>query len=190
MQSKTKTPKQPKPKQGHKLVWFTLIILLIPCVIVGYVLLVSKGEQGQPVEGSRFSSADLNPEITESQMNTILSQLKSIDGVEDASINLLSATLRVHLNTTDDLDREGVFNVLAIAKNVVQDNLPFETYFTNTDNSKMYDIEIDAYNWIVDDSHPSDSQIYFKLTKTGAGDQVVDEISDAKNWDLVNSIVR
>ena len=40
--------------QGHKLVWFTVIIIMIPVVIVGYVLLTSLGGQNRPVEGSRF----------------------------------------------------------------------------------------------------------------------------------------
>ena len=31
---KVRTPRQPKQKQGHLLVWITLIIIAIPCVIV------------------------------------------------------------------------------------------------------------------------------------------------------------
>ena len=38
---KTRKPKKQKVKQGHKLVWLTLIIILIPVAIVGYVLMLS-----------------------------------------------------------------------------------------------------------------------------------------------------
>lgn len=186
----SKAPRQQKQKQGHKLVWLTLIIIAIPVVIVGYVLLTSLDEQNQPVEGIRFSSTDLNPSITNQQMKSIESSIKSIDGVEKATMNLKSATLRLHLNVDDSLDRDTVYNILEQARDIVNTELPFDTYFTNTEEGKNYDVEIDVYNWIIDDAHPADGQIYFKLTKTGAGGIVVDEISSAKNWDLVNSIVR
>ena len=55
---KTKTSssakKNKKPKQGHKIVWFTLVIILIPVAIVGYVLLTSLGGQNEPVVGIRM----------------------------------------------------------------------------------------------------------------------------------------
>ena len=45
--NKTKPKKTQKKNtesiQGHKLVWFTLIIIAIPVVIVAYVLLTSMG---------------------------------------------------------------------------------------------------------------------------------------------------
>lgn len=187
---KPKSPKMPKQKQGHKLVWFTLVLILIPVILIGYVLLTSLDEQHTPVRGSRFDSADLNPAITEAQMNEIQSQLSAIEGIDSATMNLKSATLRVHMNTADSASREDVENIMHQARDIVANVLPFETYFTNTENGKMYDVEIDSYNWVVDDSHPQDGQIYFKLTKTGAGSEVVDVISEAKDPDLVSEIVR
>ena len=68
--------------QGHKLVWFTVIIIMIPVVIVGYVLLTSMGGQNRPVEGSRFSKTDLDPAITDSSISSLETSLTSIDNVE------------------------------------------------------------------------------------------------------------
>lgn len=187
---KPRSPKMPKQKQGHKLVWFTLILILIPMILIGYVLVTSLDEQHEPVKGSRFDSADLNPKITEQQMNEIQSQISAVPGVESATMNLKSATLRVHMNTSNEASREEVESIMRQARDIVASVLPFETYFTNTEEGKMYDVEIDSYNWIVDDSHPQDGQIYFKLTKTGAGNEVVDVLSEPKDPDLVNQIVR
>ena len=64
--------------QGHKLVWFTLIIIMIPVVIVGYVLLTSIGGQNHPVEGSRFSKTDLYPAITDDNISSLESSLSNI----------------------------------------------------------------------------------------------------------------
>lgn len=187
---KTRTPRQPKQKQSHLLVWITLIIIAIPCVIVGYVLLTSMEEQNEPVVGVRFDSNDLNPKIEQSQLDQIKQELSGIGGVESVTDNLKSATLRIHLNMADDASRDQVEAALNQARDVVNSILPFDTYFTNTENGKSYDVEIDSYNWIVDDSHPSDGQIYFKLTKTGAGNEVVDVISEPKDAELVSEIVR
>ena len=82
--NKTKPKKTQKKntesKQGHKLVWFTLIIIAIPVVIVAYVLLTSMGGQGEPVVGNRFNGEDLNPSITEEAMNSIQEQASGIGG--------------------------------------------------------------------------------------------------------------
>lgn len=180
-----------KPKQGHKLVWFTLIIIAVPFVIVGYVLLTSIGGQNKPVVGNRFQGSDLDPKITEESMNSIQEQASSIDGVEAATINLNSATLRLHLDMDDGYSQDQIQSAVDQSYEIINSVLPIDQYFTNREDAKMYDLEIDVYNWIVDDSHSSDGQIYIKCTKTGAaGDKVVDVMTTPKNQDLVNQIKR
>ena len=163
--------------QGHKLVWFTVIIIMIPVVIVGYVLLTSLGGQNRPVEGSRFSKTDLDPAITKDNISSLESALGNIDNVEKVSVNLLSATLRVHIDLVDS------------AYNIVNEQLPIDTYFTNKDSSKMYDLEIDSYNYLIDDTHTADGWTYLKLTKTGASDgPVTDNMTTAKDPELSNQL--
>ena len=66
-----------------------------------------------------------------------------------------------------------------------------DQYFTNREDAKMYDLEIDVYNYIVDDSHPAEGQIYIKTTKTGAAtDRVTDVMTTAKDPELVAQIKR
>lgn len=180
--------KQPKVKQGHKLVWLTLLLILIPCAIVGYVLLTSMEEQDNPVTGSRFSDKDLSPKITETAMTSIKENLSTIPGVEEVTVNLKSATLRIHMNMADDENTEQLEDALNQAYDKVNEILPIETYFTNNEDGKMYDLEIDAYNYIVDDSHPQDGWIFLQLTKTGAGQKVTDNLTKAKDPELSENL--
>lgn len=193
--NKTKPKKTQKKntesKQGHKLVWFTLIIIAIPVVIVAYVLLTSMGGQGKPVVGNRFNGEDLNPSITEEAMNSIQEQVSGIGGVEEVTINLKSATLRVHLNMDDSYTQDQIQAASDQAYEIVAATLPIDQYFTNREDAKMYDLEIDVYNYIVDDSHPAEGQIYIKTTKTGAAtDRVTDVMTTAKDPELVAQIKR
>lgn len=186
-----KKDKEPRRKQGHKLVWLTLIIIAIPCAIVGYILLTSMEEQNKPVVGNRFSSSDISPSITKDAMNQIKDQISQIEGVESVSVNLPSATLRIHLNMQDEgLNKDQITQAVQQAYDIVNSVLPIETYFTSTEAAKMYDLEIDGYNYIIDDAHPAEGQIYVMVTKNGAGDVTWDVISEAKDNDLVNALKR
>lgn len=182
--------KSDKPTgQGHKLVWFTLIIILIPVVIVSYVLLTSMGGQNHPVEGSRFSKNDLDPKITDEQISTLQDSLKSIDNVDKVSVDLLSATLRVHLDLVDSATDDVAQTALNSAYDIVNQQLPIATYFTNTKKAKNYDLEIDSYNYLIDDTHTSDGWTFLKLTKTGASDgPITDNMTVAKDEELANEL--
>lgn len=186
--TKPKTKKSTQPKQGHKLVWFTLIIISIPFLIIGYVLLTSMGGQGEPVIGNRFNAGDLDPKITENSINTIKDQASGIEGVEEVTTNLKSATLRVHLNMADDASQEQIQAAADRAYEIINENLPLDQYFTNREDAKMYDLEIDAYNYIVDDAHPAEGQVFIKITKTGASDKVNDVLTTPKDPDLMGQI--
>lgn len=185
---KVRKPKKQKVKQGHKLVWLTLVIILIPVLVVGYVLFTSASGNDKPVEGKRFSSSDLNPAIDNGTLESIRSQLLGIDGVESATINLASATVRIHLNMVDGLDDNSIHNAAETAYNIVNSSLPIDTYFTDTATGKNYDLEIDSFNYIVDNSHPLAGQIYYKITKNGAGNKVVENINQPKNPELAEAV--
>lgn len=175
--------------QGHKLVWFTVIIIMVPVVIVGYVLLASLGGQNRPVEGSRFSKKDLDPAITDDNISTLESALSNIENVEKVSVNLLSATLRVHIDLIDSATDDVASAAINSAYSVINEQLPIDTYFTNKDGSKMYDLEIDSYNYLIDDTHTADGWTYLKLTKTGASDgPVTDNMTVAKDAELSNQL--
>ena len=181
-------PKRQKVKQGHKLVWLTLVIILVPVLVIGYVLLTSAKESDQPVEGNRFGPNDLNPKIQDTQLDSIQNELMQIGGMETATIDLKSATLRVHLNMVDSADQNTLEAAAHQAYNIINEYLPIETYFTNSAEGKNYDLEIDSYNYIVDDNHPVDNWRFVKVSKSGAGDQVTDIITQPRNADLAEAV--
>ena len=124
-------------------------------------------------------------------MNSIQEQASGIGGVEEVTINLKSATLRVHLNMDDSYTQDQIQAASDQAYEIVAATLPIDQYFTNREDAKMYDLEIDVYNYIVDDSHPAEGQIYIKTTKTGAAtDRVTDVMTTAKDPELVAQIKR
>lgn len=182
--------KKLKPKQGHKLVWFTLILIAIPVVFVLYVLLVSSIGQNKPVVGNRFDNGNLEPKITQEQLDQVNSSVSSINGVDGATVDLKSATLRISLDTSDGASQEEVDAIAGAAYDAVDQVLPVSKYFTNKEKKKMYDLEVGAYNYLVDDSHPADGQIYTKITKTGAGEKTIDVLTTAKDPELVEQITR
>lgn len=184
------TVKPKKKKQGHKLVWFTFIVIAIPCAIVGYVLFSSMGTQNKPVTGNRFGKGDLDPKITKANISDIESQLSALEWPESVSVNLKSATLRILVDIPDDANGEYAQVVMDTCVNTVYSILPMETYFTNTENGKMYDLEVNVYNFQVDDVHTGEGQIYLMYTKTGAGQPVQDNMTDARNWEIVSQIKR
>ena len=184
------TTKPKKARQGHKLVWLTLIVIAIPCALVAYILIASMGTQNTPVTGNRFGKEDLNPAITKSMQQEILASLEQMDWIDSVSLDLKSATLRVMIDSVDDSTLESTSIMIDDAVNRINAICPLDTYFTNTESSKMYDLEINIYNYIVDDAHTLDGQIYLMYTKTGAGSAVIDNMNDAKNWDIVNAIKR
>ena len=53
----------------------------------------------------------------------------------------------------------------------------------------MYDLEIDVYNFLLDDTH-TDGQIYYKVYKTGAGEVSTQNMTQPKDQELVNQLVR
>ncbi len=184
------TTRQKKRKQGHKLVWLTLIIIAIPCIIVGYVLLTSMETQNKPVVGVRFQEGDLDPKITKQNISDIESAISQIESIENCSITLKSATLRILVDVTDDTSYDAAIEKIYQCAEAAYAICPVETYFTNGEESKMYDIEINLYNWMQDDAHTSEGQIYLMYTKTGAGEYCLDNMNDARNWDIVSQIRR
>lgn len=188
MNKKVSKPKKQKVKQGHKLVWLTLIILIVPVVVVGYVLLTSASESDQPVVGNRFNPQDLNPKIQETEINNIQGELMSIGGIETATVTLKSATLRIHLNMVDSADNGTLQAAADQAYQIVSNHLPIETYFTNTAEGKNYDLEIDSYNYLVDDAHPQDGWRFVKVSKSGAGQKVTDIITEPRNAELAQQV--
>ena len=135
----------------------------------------------EPVVGNRFDSKDLNPAITNDQISQVQTTIASIGGVENVEVNLKSATLRISIDVSDDANADTCNAIAQEAYNQVNGILPVDTYFTNTEEAKMYDLEIDAYNFLLDDTH-TEGQVDIKVYKSGAGQVVTQNMTEARIW--------
>lgn len=173
-----KVKKEKKP--ANWLLRFTIIILLIPIIVVAYLLLSSMGESTSPVVGSRFKNS-LDPSISDTDVTNVKNSLVYAES-ENVSVNLISATLRITINTKDETTLEQCEAITNDAYNKVNSILPIKKYFTNKSKDKMYDLEISVYNFIAADGQDDSNCAYVVLTKTGASTSpVTDVVSTPKN---------
>ena len=116
------------------LYWIAGIVILIPVLLLGWIYLSAKESSGSPTVGSRFDNS-LNPAITEEQLDKVKSAMK-LDGVESVEVNLISATLRINIDTKDDASSAKVKSIMNEAYDKVNDILPIKKYFTNNDSDR------------------------------------------------------
>lgn len=160
-ETKTKTTKKRKLSKAAIILILGLLIILIPLGVFGSVLLHSWITNNNPVIGDRFAN-DLDPAITNDNMNSIKSQISSISGVEKVDIVMTTSQMRVNIDTADNLSQEQISNIAQDAYQKVNGVTPVATYFTSTNEKKMYDLAINVYNYIKEDD---ETMIYVLLTK-------------------------
>ena len=181
-----KTSNPVKLRKPHVILWLGIIIVLVPCIILGVVLMNSLENSREPVVADRFKN-ELNPAITETDLASIRSNL-NYDNIDNLEVNLISATLRVMINTSDDMAEGDLLWILNDAADKIAAVLPIETYFTNSAATKMYDLEIHVYN--TTKGSEALPQIYYVKTKNAANeDWVIDNYTVAKNPELAKSIL-
>ena len=160
------------------LYWIAGIVILIPVLLLGWIYLSAKESSGSPTA------------ITEEQLDKVKSAMK-LDGVESVEVNLISATLRINIDTKDDASSAKVKSIMNEAYDKVNDILPIKKYFTNNDSDKMYDLEVHVYNFIPDDKHSADDQIYKIKTKTAAAKKPnVSTPSSPKNKSVAEKLLK
>lgn len=156
-------------KKKHKANWllrFTLIVVIIPAIILVWILATSLETSGEPVVGKRFEN-QLDPAISEKQVTALKDSIQYAED-ESVEVNLKSATLRITINTIDTATPEQIGAILMdVYQNKVNAQLPIETYFTNKEGMKMYDLEIHVYNFIPMDTSTG-TYVYQILTKNAA----------------------
>lgn len=175
---KTVKNKNDAPKKPNYLLWVTIIIIAIPCLILMYIFIGSRESSSTPVEGTRFKNA-LDPKITEEDLKALESSLK-FDNAEAIEINLKSATLRININAKDDLSQKAIKKLITDTYKKVDEKLPVKTYFTNKENGdnvvKMYDLEISAYNYIPEKEEDKKDQIHLSRVKNSSAEKPVDDV--------------
>ena len=178
-------------RRANWLFRFTLLVILIPLIILAWILLTSLETKGEPIVGERFNN-QLNPAISKEQ-ETSLKDIFVSSEFESVQINLKSATLRVNINTIDNLTIEQIGAIIDDAYTKVDAVLPIATYFTNKVEkesiTKMYDLEIHVYNYLPTDENRN-GYAYMILTKNASAEGIVKNIpSQAIDGGVVEDLV-
>lgn len=151
--------KKKKLSKGAIVLIVGLIIIAVPVIVFLAIIISASLKTGKPVFGSRFDN-DLNPKISNTQTNALVSNIKNMNSVDDCNIELRSAQYRITVDVNDSLNNEEIEKLAVDVYNEVNDELPINTYFTASSTMKMYDLSISLYNYI-----DEDNMIYYILTK-------------------------
>lgn len=174
-------------KKPHIVLGLVIIILVIPAILLAAILISTLEDSSKPVVGSRYES-ELDPAITEEDITTLEKTL-TFENVDKVEVNFKSARVSILIDTKDDLSKDSIKSITKEAFKKVNEVLPIETYFTNQVEeetiTKMYDLQIDAYNVL-----EGDNQIHYVLNKTGAQeDEILQLISSAKDKEVANEVL-
>lgn len=136
-----------------------ILFILIPTTVIGVILLQSSMQTGNVIAGNRFAN-DLNPAITEDLQNLGKEAMQSVSGVEVVEMNLKAATLRLTVNLPSGKDEANYMSLIESSLSKLNEAIPFDTYFNDTDSMKMYDLEV---NYV--DALDNTKSIYYQVIK-------------------------
>ncbi|MGL5540663.1 MAG: hypothetical protein ACRDBX_03400 [Erysipelotrichaceae bacterium] len=183
------TPKKIKAKKKRKpnyILIVGIIVILIPVILLASILLTSLEKKGVPVIENRFEN-QLNPAITEEQLTTLSTSLTT-DNVENITVNLNTGTLRVMINAADAATMDQIKAVRDEIVKQVYAILPMETYFTNQANVKMYDFELQVYNFIPEEGQTG--QIHLSYVKNAAAESAIaDTLTAPKDKEVADNLM-
>lgn len=189
MTQKKKTVKKSNLSKIHwpaVILILSLVIIAIPSVVIGKVLYDAFAATGIPAFGNRFEM-DLDPKITKDQVDELEDLLSSESLVEGVSVTLISASLRVNVDVTDDITLEQLNALAANVYTKVITKFPRETYFMMKENSKMYDLELHILNNIEFKDEESYKYLIFVLNSM-MEEPIIQLVSDPKNPEFVAAL--
>lgn len=188
MNNETKIRKSHRSRRTIAVFWICLILVVTPIAILGWMLVSSAMDTHNPVLGNRYEG-DLDPAITQEQIDTINTSVAAIDGVEAEFSNMATATLRIYAKVANTATKE---DATAMAQNIystVTATLDPTVYFAQADGKKMYDLEIHVYNMTADEDRTADTFVYVIGTKTSnMTDPQYQTVSEARYPELAQQL--
>ena len=161
----TKEKKKGRLDAASWIIIIGLLIIAVPCAAFLYILLSAQAATGTAISGDRFTG-DLDPAITETQMANVVTSVETIEGVESAEVILKSATVRVYVDTLDEMTPEVAEGIANQAYEKLTAECDPSVFFTQTASKKMYDIEVHAYN--LTENRDSEEFVYVILSKSSS----------------------
>lgn len=165
-----------------------IAVIIVPLLLLGIIFLSTKEKSGSPTFGDRYKTS-LDPAITTEQI-TELQGLLVYEDVETVEVNLKSATLRITLDTNDNVGSDRMSAILNDAYKKVDKVLPVKTYFTNAEGKKMYDLDIHAYNFMAQEDNTK-GWVYKELIKNASGKKaVIDTLSSPRDKETSDTLLQ
>ncbi len=185
----TKENKEVKITKKRKINWVLvtgIVVLLIPVALLGTILLGQLEKPGTVIVEDRFEN-QLNPAISEEQL-TKVGQI-SVEGMESLETSLTTGTLRFTVKTSDDANIDQIKSVNEAVVAAIYAILPEETYFTNSETTNMYDLEVHTYDFI-DTDKALEGEDYVVYTRTGGGEGgTIDVVTQAKDQEVADKLL-
>lgn len=180
-------PKKKLSKVGIVLI-IACVIIAIPVIVFLAIIISASIKTGKPILGSRFSN-DLNPKITNAQIEEITNDVKAIGDVEDCEIVLTTADFRVNVDAKDTISESDAENLARKVYDAVNSKLPVSTYFTvSSAGEKMYDLAITVYNYIPDNTD-DEAWVSYLITKNSKmAEPLYEWLSKAKDEKLAQEL--
>lgn len=179
-EKKAKKVKVKKDRLGFNwFFWLSFIVLMVPVCFFLYLLYSAAQETHTPIIGERINTEIIHM-IDEDQKAAVESRLKQIDGVEGCAVNLIVETMRIELDVRDDMTSEEMNDLVLQAYEAVNEILPVETYFTQQEDYKQYDLEIYAY----DDMKLDEFRLILINKNSKMDTYLVQTLSDPKNEEI------
>ena len=190
MTQKKNTKKVKTHKQNGKIkviFWICLVLVVIPIAVFAWMIISAALDTGTPILGNRYKN-DLDPAITKSELEEIKSATSNISGVQSASVELATATLRVYADIDDDASVDSCKTIANEVYRAITSTLDANVYFSQHDGMKMYDLEVHVYNNMPKESN-DDSFNYVIETKTSSMDEPIDQVvSEPINAELAQQL--
>ena len=165
-----------------------IVVIIVPLLLLGVVYFSTKENAGSPTFGDRFETS-LDPAIERTQLKEIEKALVYND-VENVEVNLKSATLRITLDTKDNVGSDCITAILKDAYKKVDAILPVKTYFMNQENKKMYDLDIHAYNFLAEEDNTK-GWVYKELIKNAAAkSSKIDTLSAPRDKETSDTLLQ
>ena len=182
-----KTVKKPKRNlsKAAKIIIIDLCIIGIPLIIYLGILISAQLQTGNPIFGDRFNG-DLNPAITKENISKLESEIAKLSGVEKVDIQLTTAQFRINVDAEDSADYAKLESLADGVYTRVNQELPITTYFTSNDGKKMYDLAINAYNFV---DGENEEMKYVLLTKNAnMSSPIKQTVSEPKDAELASEL--
>lgn len=169
----------------------SLAFLAVPATIFYNIAMEAREIAGNPVVGDRFA-LDLQPKITNDQVNELKTLINDIDPViVETVVNLRAATLRVNILTQITITEEELTALIVSIKDTIFEQLPQSEYFTASIERKQYDIELhikttedrldEAYRYIIASKSAQVSAFVVQEVSTPKNPEYVASLNDALN---------